>query len=157
MKLLAHFRPAAALMLTHRGGFLFLPQSNLVLHKLTNRAIMQIAEPHKSLTRTNKSSGSGFVLSFCNSQVKYTVNFANCQRHLRYFFNFADLHKFQRSVLCFMTNLWLCAPKRGNRHRMLLKPSDFLTLPRLGGKTERNQTILHCVGCRIIFLSRLRI
>lgn len=105
MKLLAHFRPAAALMLTHRGGFLFLPQSNLVLHKLTNRAIMQIAEPHKRLTRTNKSSGSGFVLSFCNSQVKYTVNFANCQRHLRYFFNFSDLHKFQRSILCFMTNL----------------------------------------------------
>ena len=79
MKLLAHFRPAAALMLTHRGGFLFLPQSNLGLHKLTNRAIMQIAEPHKSLTRTNKSSGSGFALSFCNLQAHYSVNKRNCQ------------------------------------------------------------------------------
>lgn len=79
MKLLAHFRPAAALMLTHRGGFLFLPQSNLGLHKLTNRAIMQIAEPHKSLTRTDNPSGSGFVLSFCNSQAHYSVNKRNCQ------------------------------------------------------------------------------
>lgn len=79
MKLLAHFRPAAALMLTHRGGFLSLPQSNLGLHKLTNRAIMQIAEPHKSLTRTNKSSGSGFALSFCNLQAHYSVNKRNCQ------------------------------------------------------------------------------
>lgn len=94
MKLLAHFCPAAALMLTHRGGFLFLPQSNLGLHKLTDRAIMQIAEPHKSLTRTDNPSGSGFVLPFCTSQVKYTVSFANCQRYSRHFFNFADLHKF---------------------------------------------------------------
>ena len=69
MKLLAHFCPAAALMLTHRGGFLFLPQSNSGLHKLTNRAIMQIAEPHKSLTRANESSGSGFVLSFATHKL----------------------------------------------------------------------------------------
>lgn len=79
MKLLAHFCPAAALMLTHRGGFLFLPQSNLGLHKLTDRAIMQIAEPHKSLTRTNESSGSGFVFPFSTPRPHYTSYSVNCQ------------------------------------------------------------------------------